>query len=90
MSNIRDLNPNNTGQPEVTKEMLDNAVDLVCPSCGCMFINPVVQYKLVNKLLIGTPQDMLIPIPVNRCSDCGEVFDIEQAVEAANSNQSED
>lgn len=83
MSNIRNLNQDNS-QPQITPEMLEKAVDLECPSCGCIYVSPVVNYKLVNKLYVGSHQDFLVPLPTNRCSDCGEVFDIEKAVEAVN------
>lgn len=85
MANIRNLNPNAQPQqqgPQITQEMVENADDLSCPSCGCVFISTVVNYKRISKFHLGTPQDALVPIPIHRCSDCGEIFDIEEAIKS--------
>ena len=83
MSNIINLNQNSQPpqEPQITPEMLEQADDLSCGSCGGIFISTVVNYKRINKILIGTPQDYLIPTPVHRCSDCGELFDMNEAIE---------
>ncbi len=43
----------------------------VCPNCDGNFFKQTFMFRRVSKILVGAPQDQLIPIPVFRCDDCG-------------------
>ena len=79
---IRDLNQSaqQPTQPQITETMVENADTIACIHCGGYFITTVVEYKLISKIVLGTPQPAIVPIPIHRCSDCGEVFDMEEAI----------
>jgi uncharacterized Zn finger protein len=52
---------------------LDKTTGVNCGSCGHdVFIEGVILRK-ASRLLTGTAQDALIPIPVFACSKCGSV-----------------
>ena len=44
-----------------------------CEYCGGVFFKQVVMLKRVPKLAVGAEQDVLAPIVVWRCDDCGSV-----------------
>lgn len=43
----------------------------ICPNCDGNFFRQTFMFRRVSKILVGAPQDQLIPIPVFRCDDCG-------------------
>ena len=44
-----------------------------CENCGGVFFKQVVMLKRVPKLAVGAEQDVLAPIVVWRCDDCGSI-----------------
>ena len=53
--------------------MLKNSQELVCDKCGHnTFINSFM-LRTVSKLLTGSSEDNLLPIPVFECSKCGHI-----------------
>lgn len=54
---------------------LDKTKEVACEKCGNnVFIEGMLLRK-ASRLLTGTSQDALIPIPVFACSKCGNVND---------------
>ena len=46
---------------------------MVCEQCGSIYFKEIVLIKKVNKLLTGSPEDVIVPFPTYRCDDCGHV-----------------
>ena len=44
-----------------------------CPTCGDALFENVVVLKKISGLLVGTPGDQLVPIPLYRCVSCGSI-----------------
>jgi len=51
----------------------EDAKPVSCENCGGQFFKQSVMLRKIAKLLVGTDQDMLVPVPVFRCDDCGYV-----------------
>lgn len=64
---------NKGGQPQQPKIDLSQAKEITCQNCdGSIFINGN-KFLKIPKISAGTPQDVLIPIEVYLCGDCGEL-----------------
>ena len=48
---------------------------LHCEQCNSMYFKEVTLIKKIPKLLLGTPNDTLVPFPTYMCNDCGHVND---------------
>ena len=60
-------------QPQQPKIDLSQAKEITCQNCnGSIFINGN-KFLKVPKIAAGTPQDILIPVEVFLCGDCGEI-----------------
>lgn len=60
-------------QPQQPKIDLSQANEITCQNCnGSIFINGN-KFLKVPKIAAGTPQDVLIPVEVFLCGDCGEI-----------------
>ena len=60
-------------QPQQPKIDLSQAKEVTCQNCnGSIFINGN-KFLKVPKIAAGTPQDILIPVEVFLCGDCGEI-----------------
>jgi uncharacterized Zn finger protein len=46
---------------------------MVCEQCDSIYFKEIVLIKKVNKLLTGSPEDVIVPFPTYRCDDCGHV-----------------
>jgi len=66
--------------PNITAAALDpkNAETIECDTCGCHYFVPVMKVLKYSKLHTGKPKDTLMQIPVLRCSDCGDVIELEK------------
>jgi len=51
----------------------EDATPVECENCGGQFFKQSVMLRKIAKLLVGTDQDMLVPVPVFRCDDCGYI-----------------
>lgn len=51
--------------------LLAQSVPEECANCGGRFYRQTFMFRRVSKILVGSPQDQLVPIPVFRCDDCG-------------------
>jgi DNA-directed RNA polymerase subunit RPC12/RpoP len=64
---------NKTQQPQQPKIDLSQAKEITCQNCGgTIFINGN-KFLKIPKISAGTPQDVLIPVEVFLCGDCGEL-----------------
>jgi len=50
---------------------LEDSTGFSCDTCGCVFFTEQVMLRKWSKILTGTPEDYVQPIPCFRCSDCG-------------------
>ena len=58
-------------EPSQLNQLLKDSKGQECPNCGSKFFKTVFLMRTVSKFLTQTPQDMVVPIPVWRCDDCG-------------------
>jgi uncharacterized Zn finger protein len=64
-----------------TRIGLDNSTEIVCESCGNNTFTDVLYLRKVSKLLTGSQDDMVVPLPAFACSKCGHInpeFQIEE------------
>ena len=54
---------------------LDKTKEITCEKCGNNVFQEGVLLRKASRLLTGTAQDALIPIPVFACSKCNHVND---------------
>ena len=53
--------------------LIRGAEDVKCDACGASnFIN-IYKIRKISGLMTGTGKDMIIPVPVYACADCGHV-----------------
>lgn len=52
---------------------LSKSKPIVCNSCGDSVFVTAGKFRKISKLLTGTPQDVVVPIDVMLCANCGEV-----------------
>lgn len=59
--------------------LLKGSTRLTCENCGGMFFKQVALYQIVSKFKVGATSDVVIPIPISRCDDCGQPIATELA-----------
>jgi len=59
-----------TQQPRID---LGKSEPVVCQHCGYDTFVDGAQFRKVSKLITGTPQDVLVPMEVFLCGNCGEI-----------------
>ena len=52
---------------------LSQAKEIVCPECGGSVFISGNKFLKIPKIIAGTPQDVLIPVEIQLCGDCGEI-----------------
>lgn len=76
--------------------MLANSTAIECEECGSKLFKQVFAARKVSKIVAGTPEDIVMNVPMLRCDDCGTVFnnaledlenDIEKMKNAGQQNQ---
>jgi DNA-directed RNA polymerase subunit RPC12/RpoP len=60
-------------QPPKPKIDLSQAKEITCQNCNGSIFLPANKFLTVPKIAAGTPQDLLIPVEVYVCGDCGEL-----------------
>ena len=65
----------NGGQqpPQQPKIDLSKATEISCQNCGGTIFIPGSKFLKISKHVAGTPQDVLVPVGVQLCGDCGEL-----------------
>jgi len=65
--------PDQQEQMAELARMIRSAEDVTCDECGgSSFIN-VYKIRKISGLLTGTGKDMVVPVPIYACADCGHV-----------------
>jgi len=44
-----------------------------CENCKNIFFDKVTVIKKISKLLVGTPDDQLVPMETYKCTECGNI-----------------
>jgi uncharacterized Zn finger protein len=60
---------------------ITDGTDYKCEECGSLYFKEVLRFKKFSKILLGSPEDKLQPIPTIICNNCGHVnkeFDIDK------------
>ena len=60
-------------QPQQPKIDLNKSKPMVCNNCGYDVFLPAVKFRTISKIITGTPQDVMIPVDVYCCGECGAV-----------------
>ncbi len=60
-------------QPQQPKLDLSQAKEITCQNCNGTIFLPANKFLKIPKISAGTPQDVLIPVEVYLCGDCGEI-----------------
>lgn len=55
------------------RQLLKLATDMECEECKNTTFLKVSKIKVVSGLIAGTGQDIIIPIEIFACSDCGHI-----------------
>jgi uncharacterized Zn finger protein len=61
---------NNGPMPQIS---IKDAETVRCESCQNETFQEVLAFKKVSKLLTGSKEDSLVPIPVYKCDECGHI-----------------
>ena len=56
-----------------TKIDLGKSRPIVCAHCGYDTFVDGAKFRRISKLITGTPQDVIVPIDVYLCGNCGEI-----------------
>jgi Ni,Fe-hydrogenase III small subunit len=75
MAKIIGINDKQTTQQSVGKPQVDISTSkpMICGECGYDVFISGTKIRRISKLITGTPQDMIIPIDVFVCGNCGGV-----------------
>ena len=71
---IHELNPNQQQPQQQVQIDLSTSKPILCEKCGYDTFISGVKARKISKLLTGSPQDMILPIDVLLCGDCGTVI----------------
>ena len=52
---------------------LENSTAIVCEECGSQTFKEVTYLRRISRLLTGSPEDMIVPIPAFACASCNHV-----------------
>lgn len=61
-------------QPKI-RVGLENSTAITCENCGNSTFQEASYLRKVSKLLTGSPEDMIVPVPTFVCSACSHVND---------------
>jgi DNA-directed RNA polymerase subunit RPC12/RpoP len=59
--------------PKQPKLDLKASKPMVCTDCGFDIFVSGAKFRTISRLVTSTPQDVIIPIDVYLCGDCGKV-----------------
>lgn len=62
----------NGGGQQVKINVTDQP-NIECESCKCIFFDKITVIKKISKLLVGTPEDQIVPMETYKCADCGHI-----------------
>lgn len=70
MNNKGGGNPPPVQQPKID---ITKSKPMICKECGYDVFIPGSKFRTISKIVAGTPQDVIIPIEVFLCGECGTV-----------------
>ena len=75
---------NGQGQEQRTVINIDvSKLDGAVCNCGCRFYDTVMEYKLISALMSPSGQEQLFSIPHAACTNCGNIYSMEEIVKMA-------
>lgn len=82
------MNEQQINEEQYLRQIMANSKPHIC-SCGGHFFKQVVTMRIVSSVMSGTGKEVIVPIPMFRCDDCG--MPVEQLkIPEANANQKEE
>lgn len=57
------------------EQALPNAKSFECQNCKSIFFKQVVVLKEISKIILASPENVTVPIPIYRCDDCGDILE---------------
>ena len=67
-----DLSNLGQGGQQVKLNVADQP-NVECENCKNIFFDKVTVIKKISKLLVGTPDDQLVPMETYKCTECGNI-----------------
>jgi len=67
-----DLSNLGQGGQQVKVNVADQP-NIECENCKNIFFDKVTVIKKISKLLVGTPDDQLVPMETYKCTECGNI-----------------
>lgn len=52
---------------------LENSTAIVCEDCGNLTFTEASYLRKISRLLTGSAEDMIVPVPTFVCTKCGHV-----------------
>jgi uncharacterized Zn finger protein len=52
---------------------LNDAADIACTQCGSLYFAPAVRLKKVSAVVSPTGEEMVVPIQLWECTNCGSI-----------------
>jgi predicted nucleic acid-binding Zn ribbon protein len=68
-----DLSNIGNGNGQQVKVNVADQPNVECEECGCIHFDKITVIKKISKLLVGTPEDQLVPMETYKCADCGHI-----------------
>jgi len=68
-----DLGNLGNGGGQQVKINVADAPNIECEQCENIFFDKVTIIKKISKLLVGTPDDQMVPMETYRCAECGHI-----------------
>lgn len=60
-------------QQKINVDIRKNSKAIVCEECGSEAFRDVIFLRKVSKLITGSSQDQIIPIPSFQCASCSHI-----------------
>jgi len=67
-----EINNLNQGGQQIKVNVADQP-NVECENCKNIFFDKVTIIKKISKLLVGTPDDQLVPMETYKCAECGHI-----------------
>jgi len=67
-----DLTNLGQGSQQIQVNVADSP-NVECENCKNIFFDKVTVIKKISKLLVGTPDDQLVPMETYKCTECGNI-----------------
>ena len=68
-----DLGNLGNGGGQQVKINVANQPNVECEECNSIYFDKITIIKKISKLLVGTPEDQLVPMETYKCKECGHI-----------------